>query len=726
VRISRPAAERFYARSLLAPLAALAVLMGSLSFAASPPAGASSDPSSAGTEFWFAFPPAPDWLIDGGFNYAISRRLFISAESGATGIVSVPGLNDLSIPFTVSAGGLVEVDLMSGQLDPSGRPLIDLPTRVDRDPARAPFDGVVELGINVTASDPISVYAIVENDYFTDAFLALPVTTLGREYWVLSYATGGSGAAFAVVATEDDTTVTVASSIQTTNRTAGVGYEVSLDRGEVYVLVDMRAEFSGTRIISDKPVGVISSDACTSVAAGACDTIVSMLPPVKSWGREFAVMNLAGREESGHLLRVMAARNSTTVIIDREDGTSETVTLDAGEFVATPVLVDEAASVRADRPVMVAQFATGDFNGDIGDPFMTLVPPSPQFLTAYTVGVAGERFVVGSPAVANHWASLITTAAGRDQVRVAGDPVSAFTSDEWKQLTGTLFGINVNLENQAYRIETSGEPLGVNIYGFRDYESYAYPGGMAFRAIVPEILSMDVSTLLIDAQPFPKSVEEGSETETETETRTATPTQPILTFVPQDGGFPQVAVGSGSLQSADGSVQPLTVSSPGLNQVRYQADGIQVTFTGGAGTDARRGLIANGAGEVVCEICAALAAGQVIEAWMFSEPRLVAAWRIEDLPCQRFTIPVVAPLDGRGPIPPGAHTLQLALPTAGGMQAVNVGVTVGPLAPTSVQAGEGPAGEVAVAWSRLLLLVGLLAGVGIGLPFRRRRQAAAS
>jgi hypothetical protein len=681
------------------------VLMGPLSFAASQPAGASSDPSSAGTEFWIAFPPSADWISDSEDDLPpVSRRLFISSDSGATGTVEVEGLN-LSIPFTVSARGLVEVDLMTDQLDASGRPLIDLPTRVDRDPKKAPFDGVIELAINVTASDPISVYAVVENEFLSDAFLALPVTTLGREYWVLSYVAGGSGAAFAVVATEDDTTVTVASSISTTNRTAGVDYDVSLDRGEVYVLVDMNAEFSGTRIISDKPVGVISSDACTTVVVGSCDNIVSMLPPVKSWGREFAVMNLAGREGSGHLLRVMAARNSTTVIIDREDGASQTVTLDAGEYVETPVLVDEAASVRADRPVMVAQFATGQGQAPyIGDPFMTIVPPSPQFLTAYTVGVAGERFVVGSPALSNHWASLITTAAGRDQVRVGGDPVSAFTTDEWKQLTGTLFGINVNLQNQAYRIETSGEPLGVSIYGFRTNESYGYAGGMAFRAIVPEILSMDVSALVIAPQPFPRSVEEGPETETET--GTGTPTEPILTFVPQDGGFPQVAVGSGVLQLTDGSAEPLAVSSPGLNQVRYQTDGIQVTFTGAAGTDATRGLVANGAGEVVCEICAALAAGQVVEAWMFSTPRLVAAWRIEDLPCQQFTIPVVAPLDGGGPVSAGAHTLQLALPTVSGMQAVNVGVTVGGPVPASVPAGEGPVVPVG------LLAFGLLAAAG--------------
>jgi hypothetical protein len=161
-------------------------------------------------------------------------------------------------------------------------------------------------------------------------------------------------------------------------------------------------------------------------------------------------------------------------------------------------------------------------------------------------------------------------------------------------------------------------------------------------------------------------------------------------FFAPGGVLPIVSPGLGEWVQADGSSTPLAVSSPAPNQVRYSADGVQVTFTGGAGSDTSRGLVANPNGEVVCEICVALAAGQVIEAWMFSEPRLVAAWRIEDLPCQTFAIPVASPLDGGGPISAGAHTLQLALPTASGMQAVNVGVTVGGPVPARVPAGEGP------------------------------------
>jgi hypothetical protein len=184
-------------------------------------------------------------------------------------------------------------------------------------------------------------------------------------------------------------------------------------------------------------------------------------------------------------------------------------------------------------------------------------------------------------------------------------------------------------------------------------------------------------------------------------------------FVAPGGVVPSLSAGVGEWVQADGSSTPLTVSSPGANQVRYVADGVQVTFTGGSGSGVSNGLVANPNGEIVCEVCVALAAGQVIEVWMFSTPRLVAAHLTEDLPCQRFSVPVVAPLDGGGPVSAGAHTLQLALPTAQGMQAVNVGVTVGGPVPGSVPAGEGPTVPVG------LVALGLLAAAGGLLAARR-------
>jgi hypothetical protein len=174
-----------------------------------------------------------------------------------------------------------------------------------------------------------------------------------------------------------------------------------------------------------------------------------------------------------------------------------------------------------------------------------------------------------------------------------------------------------------------------------------------------------------------------------------TASTPVLT----GGTAPTVPAGQGVWQRSNGSSIPLAPSSPAARQLRYTAPGLTVTLTGGPGTSATNGLVASPNGTIDCEVCTTLATGGVIEAWMFSTPRLVAAHRIEDLPCQTFAIPVGAPLDGAGPLPAGAHTLQLALPTASGMQAVNVGVTVGGPVPASVPAGEGsvPFGAVLLA-----------------------------
>ncbi len=186
-------------------------------------------------------------------------------------------------------------------------------------------------------------------------------------------------------------------------------------------------------------------------------------------------------------------------------------------------------------------------------------------------------------------------------------------------------------------------------------------------------------------------------------------------FVAPGGVVPSVPAGSGVWQTADGTIVPLTVSSPGENQVRYEADGVRVTFTGAAGTDASAGLVADPNGEVVCEICVALAAGLPLDVWLFSTPRLLGTHVTENLPCQTFTVSMVEPADGEGPVVGGAHTLQLAVPSAAGVQAVNVGVTVGGPVPTVVPSGEGPAVPSG------LLVFGLLAAAG---ALAVRRQAA--
>jgi hypothetical protein len=180
------------------------------------------------------------------------------------------------------------------------------------------------------------------------------------------------------------------------------------------------------------------------------------------------------------------------------------------------------------------------------------------------------------------------------------------------------------------------------------------------------------------------------------------------------GTAPTLPAGQAVWQQTDGTQTPLDGTSSGVGQLTYSAPGVSVTLTGAPGTSVTNGVVAPSDGTIDCEVCTTLPPGGVIEAWMFSTPRLVAAHRIDDLPCQRFPIFLGAPLDGGGPVSTGAHTLQLALPTASGMQAINVGVTVGGLVPASVPAGEG-----SVPMPLALLLAALVSVGGAVLVGRR-------
>jgi len=183
------------------------------------------------------------------------------------------------------------------------------------------------------------------------------------------------------------------------------------------------------------------------------------------------------------------------------------------------------------------------------------------------------------------------------------------------------------------------------------------------------------------------------------------------------GTLPSVGTGEGEWVKADGTTVPLTASSPGPRQVRYSAPGVTITLTGTAATSVANGLVTDRDGEILCEVCMQLAAGGVIESWMLSTPRLVAAHRIDALPCQTFAIPNGAPLDGAGPVASGTHVLQLLMP-ASGTQTVNIGVTVSGPVPTQVPAGDAVTSG-AHEWLSLAVGVVTLAMGALSLLLRR-------
>jgi hypothetical protein len=166
----------------------------------------------------------------------------------------------------------------------------------------------------------------------------------------------------------------------------------------------------------------------------------------------------------------------------------------------------------------------------------------------------------------------------------------------------------------------------------------------------------------------------------------STPSTPVLT----GGALPALPAGGAAWNRTDGTRPRLPASASGARAVTYGTAPAGVTVTGAPGTTAARGVVADPNGELVAEVCMALPVGSVIEVWVLSTPRLVAAHRVTDAPCQRFAVPFATPLDAGGPVAAGTHTLQFALATAGGMESFDIGITVGGPVPNLIPAGEGP------------------------------------
>lgn len=367
-------------------------------------------------------------------------KIFISSDFTTSGTVTsdFPGVNQ---GFSVIPGVVTQLTVPSGV---------------------ALQGGIENKGIHITSADPIAVYGLNWQGGTTDAYMALPVPSLGTDYRSLSYLTTlvNQGSCFSVVATQDGTLLTVFN--HQTNSTSNV----NLEQGETYHVEAflINEDLTGSRIQSNYPVSVFGSDDCTYLPIGCnyADHIVEQMWPVSSWGKNFALVPLAGRDDSGDIFRILASEDGTVVSIN----STIVSTLNTGEYYQTTLTGYNA--ITTTKASAVAQFAKGiNCSGGItGDPFMMLIPPREQFLTNYTIGTAAG--------FTSHWVNVVAPDYALGTIYQDGIliPNSAFT-----QIAGTnYYGAQRSITHGSHTF-TSVIPFGVFVYGWTNVNSYGYPGG---------------------------------------------------------------------------------------------------------------------------------------------------------------------------------------------------------------------------------------------------------
>ena len=446
-----------------------AALTGAAETAAS---GSCAEPASSnlGCEFYAVTLPNP-LLSQSTFSFAI-------------GIVNPSAVDAL---ITVSRGG---VDVTTVTAAAGSSILISLPWV----PALSNPGSVSTLvsggGYRVVSNVPVAAFqfnplqhTIGNASSFTnDASMVLPVKALTGNYSVATWAapniTGGPAHA-AVVATDDDTAVTLAGQ----NLVAGGGITnsggtVVLSRGDVLLAFGLNSgDLSGLSITASKPVAVFAGHGCAQVPVGAsfCDHLEEQIPPRELLRTQVVVpVPFNAIATPKHFVKVTATTDGTTLSYDPVIAGAGT-TLSAGQsstFEATA-----AFQVTATAPILVTTYMEGgqQFGGSdlAGDPAMSVATPTDQFRTAYDF-LAPANYL-------QNWATVVAPTGSSISIDgVTVDSFSPIGTSGFSVATVSLCGNNAVACSGTHRA-VGTLPFGLIVYGYGTSTTYLYPGGSAVK-----------------------------------------------------------------------------------------------------------------------------------------------------------------------------------------------------------------------------------------------------
>jgi hypothetical protein len=330
--------------------------------------------------------------------------------------------------------------------------------------------------------------------YTTDASLLLPSHVLALDYIHLAWNNGfGDGSTLAVVATADNTTVTVTPKVNTPAgknglpaMQAGVPKDIVLQRYDYIQVTPGNADMTGSVIKSSAPVAVFGGHSCANVPTTqtvACDHVEEQIFPLETWGMNYIASRNPKRNQEPMLWRIIASEDNTKVDFDPPTSIGATVNLNKGQMVEFQDQND--FSIAADDPILVAGYMLGcgatGLPSNPGDPYMLLMIPNEQFQSEYV-------FLVDS-SYEKDFAKFVRPAGAKVDLACFG----VIPDNRWTKIGNSGFewaAITMNPGEAQCKTGTNevtgDQPFGISVSGQSSAASYAYPGGLALKPINPQ------------------------------------------------------------------------------------------------------------------------------------------------------------------------------------------------------------------------------------------------
>lgn len=347
-------------------------------------------------------------------------------------------------------------------------------------------------GIYVSASENIAAYYEVGPHNNTDIFALKGESALGKEFLVSAQSSWSNYnytptplAATNIVATENNTQITITPSKAIQGHSAGTAFSITLDRGETYTLLatsrDTSSRYGGTKIVSNKPIAVtISDDSVINSNYGGCRELLGdQTIPISQLGTEYVLVKgfLGIHTVNPDHVYLMATEDNTSISVD---GGASTITLNEGET-HEYLLYNQNVHFLSNKPVYVMHI-TG-FGCEVG---MAIVP------SIYCTGNSEVGF--NRSQTGDFYLVLIVPNGAEDDFKVNGS-TTYFQASDFTAVPGTngnwlsarkKFNSNLIQVGQSYRVKNvtdkfhmgiiNGTQQGGCLYGyFTDFSHISTP-----------------------------------------------------------------------------------------------------------------------------------------------------------------------------------------------------------------------------------------------------------
>jgi hypothetical protein len=216
---------------------------------------------------------------------------------------------------------------------------------------------------------------------------------------------------------------------------------------------------------------------CLSFNTCCADHLEMQMFPVRTWGKRYIAARSYPRGKAKDVWRILAAEDGT--VVTTVPPQANIPVLNSGEHFEFESSMD--FEVISKKPVLVGQFLAaqdapdpnvgGNAQADdakIGDPAFMLAVPYEQYRVDYVF--------IAPPKYAFNYITI--TAPTGSEIILDGEVID---SSRWTPIgTGEFSSAFAELKEGTHDIR-GDEPFGIISYGWDDYVSYGYPGGLDLR-----------------------------------------------------------------------------------------------------------------------------------------------------------------------------------------------------------------------------------------------------